>query len=176
MKWKKILLTIAVATFLADAARAAETADRFKYQKEGDRYGTQEFQVDLFGSYATKDRFGESRDRWGGGLGLTYFFSKYVGIGADSWLEEWKWPYRVNGDVYLRLPIEKLGLAPYAYGGGGREFKYVPTWTAHAGGGIEFRLNRYTGLFADGRRIWALDERPGANDFYQARFGLRLVF
>ena len=78
--------------------------------------------IDLFGTYATRDRFGNGEDGWGGGIGLNYFLTRYVGIGADSYIEEWKVPYRVNGSLLIRLPIDPVGLAPYVFGGGGREW------------------------------------------------------
>ncbi len=112
--------------------------------------------VDLFGTYATRDRFGNKVDKGGGGVGADYFFTRYLGIGADSYLEEWRTPYRVNGSAIVRLPLQgnMAGLAPYGFGGGGREFKYVPQYSWHAGGGVEFKFNRQWGIFGDAREVW----------------------
>jgi hypothetical protein len=112
--------------------------------------------VDLFGTYASRDRFGSDVDKGGGGVGVDYFFTRYLGIGADTYVEEWKAPYRVNGSAIIRLPLQgnMAGLAPYGFGGGGREFKYVPQYSWHAGGGVEFKFNRQWGIFGDAREVW----------------------
>jgi hypothetical protein len=147
--------------------------ERFRYDRESATlYNPGEFSLDLFGTWADRDRFGSEGDHWGGGLGVNFFLNRYVGIGADSYLEEWKWPYRVNGNVILRYPIDAAGLAPYIIGGGGREFKYAPQWTGHVGGGLEFRVNRHTGFFGEGRYVFP-DKTP---NYTLVRFGLRAVF
>src|SRR3954453_18331386 len=82
-------------------------SDRWKYDKENHtKFMPNEGSIDLFGSYATRDRYGNGEDGWGGGIGLNYFLTRYVGIGADSYIEEWKVPYRVNGSLLIRLPID----------------------------------------------------------------------
>src|SRR5512135_511350 len=106
MKWKN-LVVLSVLACLAQGVTAADWwHDRLAYERGGDLFNPNEFNVDMFGTYANRDRFGVQHDRWGGGLGLNYFASKYLGIGADSYLEEWKWPYRANGSLFLRLPIQ----------------------------------------------------------------------
>ncbi len=112
--------------------------------------------LQAFGTYATRDREGFRADQGGGGLGLTYFFTRYVGLGADTYVEEWKLPYRVNGSVILRLPLPEQfsHLAVYGFGGGGREFKDIPQFTWHGGGGLEYKCCRYFGLFADAREVF----------------------
>jgi hypothetical protein len=148
-------------------------SDRWKYDKENHtKFMPNEGSIDLFGTYATRDRFGNGEDGWGGGIGVNYFLTRYVGIGADSYIEEWKVPYRVNGSLFIRLPIDPVGLAPYVFAGGGRQWKYAPQWTAHAGAGLEFRLNSHTGFFADARRVFA----DRTEDYALWRAGLRLVF
>jgi hypothetical protein len=111
--------------------------------------------LDLFGTYADRDRYGNSVNHGGGGVGLDYFFTRYLGIGADSYLEEWKWPYRVNGSAIVRLPLPAPlhGLALYGLGGGGREFKNVAQYTWHGGGGVEWKLSRNFGIFGDIREV-----------------------
>jgi hypothetical protein len=173
----KTLLIIGATAFLTFSAfaqtRTTTWSDRFRYDREGATlFFPNEFQLDLFGTYADRDRFGNNEDNFGGGLGLNYFLNRYVGIMADSYLEEWKAPYRVNGSLALRLPIDRVGLAPYIFGGGGRQFKYVPQWTEHVGGGLEIRINPNTGIFADGRRVFA----DKTKDTALVRFGVRLAF
>jgi opacity protein-like surface antigen len=191
MKIEGLLVIAALAGFFNAASASAATttttttttttwSDRWKYDNSGaTKYLGNEFTLDLFGTYATRDRFGTGgKDNWGGGLGINYFITRYFGIGSDSYLEEWKAPYRVNGSLIARYPIDPIGLAPYAFGGGGREFKFVPQWTAHAGGGLEFRLNPHFGLFADGRRVFADKSwaEPRRRDYTLIRAGLRLGF
>ena len=170
---KRIILLAIVGLWAVQFAQAATFEERMRYdQNAADKYRANELDLDLFGTYATHDRFGNETDRGGGGLGLNYFPNKYVGIGADSYLEEWRWPYRVNGSLIVRFPLGQSGLAIYGLGGGGREWKYVPQWTGHAGGGLEFRFNPYTGIFADARRVFP-ENTP---DYTLARAGLRVSF
>jgi opacity protein-like surface antigen len=174
MKIKGLMAVAITAILLASQAKAADDwSDRFKYEKDSTtKYMPNEFSLDLFGTYATRDRYGHGDDNWGGGLGLNYFFTRYIGIGADSYLEEWKAPYRANGSLFVRIPIDSIGLAPYAFGGGGREWKYVPQWTLHAGGGLELRFNPHFGLFADGRRVFP----DRSQDYALWRAGVRFGF
>jgi hypothetical protein len=122
----------------------------------GEPFPAYQLSLQAFGTYATRGREGGSKKELGGGLGLTYFFTRYVGLGADTYVAEWKLPYRVNGSVILRLPLpEQLShLAVYGFGGGGREFKDVPQFTWHGGGGLEFKFCRQLGLFADVREVF----------------------
>jgi len=178
MKTNNWLAIVVVMALGASIGRAAPFADRFRYDTAAvDKFPPTELNLDLFGTWANENRFGvkkrEQDAHGGGGVGLNYFFNRYVGIGADSYVEEWKAPYRVNGSVFLRAPIPGgIGLAPYGFGGGGRELKYVPQWTLHGGAGLEFRFNQYSGLFIDGRRVFP-DKTP---DYTLARAGVRLNF
>jgi hypothetical protein len=174
MKIKGLIAIAVMALTLAGQAGAADHwGDRFKYENDTTtKYMPNEFSLDLFGTYATRDRFGNGEDGWGGGLGVNYFLTRYIGIGADSYIEEWKVPYRVNGSLILRIPIDKIGLAPYGFVGGGREWKYAAQWTAHAGGGLELRLNPHFGLFADGRRVFP----DKTQDYALWRAGVRFGF
>ena len=171
---KNVLVVVAVGVLTSSAVRAAQWENRFRYEREAvDKFPPHEMSLDLFGTYANRDRYGVEGDRGGGGLGLNYFMTRYIGIGADSYLEEWKWPYRVNGSLFLRYPMP-AGIAPYGFGGGGREFKYLTQWTYHAGGGVEFRINSYTGIFGDARRVFS--DRSSSLDYTLVRGGLRLSF
>jgi hypothetical protein len=175
MKVKFALAVIVAAGFWAGTAHAAVVwAERWRYEREEDAFPANQFNVDLFGTFANHDRSGTPRDRWGGGLGLDYFFNRYMGIGADTYVEEWKWPYRVNGSGILRLPLQThaAGLAPYIFGGGGRQFKDVPQYTWHGGGGFEFKFNRWTGIFGDARYVFA----DKTADYILARFGISVGF
>lgn len=173
MKVKNVLVTAALVLWTAQALNAASYWDeRFRYERAGDKFRPQEFQIDLFGSLATRDRSGDSQLTGGGGVGLNYFFTPVVGIGADSYIEDWKWPDHVDGSLILRWPFQAAGVAPYIFGGGGRQYHDIIQWTKHAGGGMEFRFNRFTGLFADARYIWPDETR----DYVLMRGGLRIGF
>jgi hypothetical protein len=174
MRLKAVLFMAAFALLAVTAsAQSSYWSDRLRYDREGATlFFPNEFSLDLFGTYADRDKFGTEKDRWGGGAGVTYFLNRYAGIMADSYLEEARWPYRVNGSLVLRLPIDRIGAAPYVFGGGGREMKYVPQWTEHVGGGLEFRINPHTGIFADGRRVFS----DKTKDTALVRFGVKLIF
>jgi hypothetical protein len=177
MKTNYSLVIAAAAILITAKSTQAQSSwnERFRYEHDGiDVFPSGQASVDLFGTYADRDRFGRDRDRGGGGAGLNYFFNRYMGIGADSYLEEWRWPYRANGSAILRLPLQgrAAGLAPYGIAGGGREFKYAPQYTGHVGGGMEFKLNPYTGIFADARRVFP--DKTG--DYTLVRAGLRFGF
>jgi len=176
MSTKTWLVCFAGLALTASAVKSAPWEDRFRYDQEAvDKFPPHELTLDLFGTYATRDRFGTRVDKGGGGVGINYFLTRYIGIGADSYVEEWKAPYRVNGSLFLRYPLPGMGgLAPYGFGGGGREMKYLPQWTYHGGGGVEFRFNRYTGVFGDIRRVFS--DLSSSLDYTLVRGGLRLSF
>src|ERR1035438_3391994 len=46
--------------------------------------------LQAFGTYATRDREGASKEELGSGLGVTYFFTRYIGLGADTYVAEWR--------------------------------------------------------------------------------------
>ena len=176
MRFKK-LLVIAVLGLCSATSFAQNTywSERFRYDRQSATlFNPNEGSLDLFGTYADRNRFAAPAENFGGGLGFNYFLTRYVGIGADSYIEEWKLPYRVNGSLILRLPIDQIAMAPYVFGGGGREFKYLTQWTYHVGGGVEFSVNSRNGIFADGRRVFS--DRSGVTDTALVRFGLRLGF
>src|SRR5258708_6933701 len=52
-------------------------------------FPSNQLRLDVFGTYATRNREGSSVNAGGGGLGVDYFFLRYVGIGADTYIEEW---------------------------------------------------------------------------------------
>ena len=158
---------------IVGSASAADWNDRWRYYRDGDDpFAAPDATLDMFGTWADRDRFGNDDENFGGGLGFSVYFCRYFGIMADSYIEEWRVPYRANGSAVLRLPLGRSGLAPYGFGGGGRQWKFVPQWTAHAGGGLELKLNPYTGLFGDWRRVFP----ETTDDYHLVRAGLRVGF
>jgi hypothetical protein len=151
-------------------------------------YRAQEFSLDLFGSYINhEEKFSHAfhsdirHGFFGGGVGLNYFFLRWFGIGGDVNFSDH--PGRITdqvmGNGIIRVPIGDTGLAPYAFGGGGRGIWPSWEWLADAGVGAEFRFRTSDqdhsprlGLFGDARYIWA--QNP--NDRALFRVGLRVVF
>ncbi len=172
------------ATIVEEPAGAPHWNDRFRYDRDADKvalYPDHEFTVDLFAAYAKgKRKFNDTFDtsmrhgKWGAGVGVNYFFTKCFGIGADAFGldNDGGLVDAANASVIFRLPIDVAHLAPYAFGGGGRQFEGSDTWTAHVGAGLEVRLNSHTGFFLDGRHVFT-DKGP---DYALLRSGLRLAF
>jgi hypothetical protein len=172
----------------------ATMGERFTYDSDDNqRFFANEFSIDLFGSWSDADDdndiddiddlddiddiFDSSSsedDTWGAGLGFNYFFTEMIGVGAHSTWNDNEGAFIDNFvvDALFRFPIDSISLAPYVLGGGGRIFEGDDRWEAHAGGGLEFRFNQYTGIFSDVRYIW-VDETA---DGYQIRFGMRFAF
>jgi len=146
-----------------------------------DRYTANELSLDMFGSYLAGERRAEDlfktnirHGTWGGGVGANYFFTREIGIGGDINIPDdgGNFINNVNGSLIARFPIVNSGLAPYLFGGGGRQTEPVWQWTGHAGVGVEYRFNPVTGIFADGRYMW-VDKTA---DEIQFRAGVRFVF
>jgi hypothetical protein len=148
----------------------------------GDRYTANELSLDFFASYLAGERRAEDLFKtnirhgfWGGGVGANYFFTRNIGIGADMNIPDdggGNFINNVNGSLIARFPIAQSGLAPYVFGGGGRQTDPAWEWTGHAGVGVEYRFNPVTGLFTDARYTWV----KHTSDEILFRAGLRFVF
>jgi hypothetical protein len=136
-----------------------------------------EIQVDAyFAGVAESDGF---LPGWGGGAGLNYYLTRYIGLGIEQdvfgkkggSLAHWG----TSAHLFLRYPIESLRLAPYAVVGGGT--CYASGLTGHGsgdmGGGVEYRFNRNLGLFSEARYFYSA-ELPRNSVIY--RTGFRFVF
>lgn len=189
MKIKLLVTTAAAAILMATGARADDSwlNTRLCYASGNTQlFNAHETSVDLFGLYeAPMHHFigGPFRHgNWGGGIGGNYFFTRYLGIGAEvGFLDQQpRFVNNVGGNLFARLPIDKVHLAPYVFGGGGGMFNNinipypVSTWYADAGCGLEFRFNPHLGIFGDVRYIWRSSHNAG--DQAAARVGARLVF
>jgi len=144
-------------------------------------YNCNELTMDFFGSYIAGERRIEDifktnirHGTWGGGVGANYFFTRWLGIGGDVNIPANGGPFvdSINGNLIARIPIANTGLAPYIFGGGGRQTDPAWQWTGQAGTGLEFRFNPYTGIFADTRYVWA----DKTSDSIYFRAGLRFAF
>lgn len=181
---KKGIFAALIAFALASSAYAAQPSfsQRFAYDRDTtELFRANEFSLDLFGAYnSAQSRLGSISTRslrqgeWGGGIGINYFFTRYVGIASDTHWMDWEGSFidNVTASLVVRAPLDNIRLAPYAFGGAGRIFEGRDSWSAHAGGGLEFRLNPHLGLFADGRYTWV----DHGGDFAMARFGVRVGF
>ena len=199
MKLTKTLIAIAALVCTVNVGRAQTTSvtttttttepsesrwhwnwnETFTYTTEVEKFRANEFSFDFFGSYnrssaKVNDFFDEpEHGDWGGGVGVNYFFLKWLGVGIDSSMHADGGTFvdNVSGSMILRLPIDSASMAPSIFGGGGRYFN-ADEWAVHAGAGIEFRLNPHTGIFIDGRYVWA----DKSSDSSQIRSGLRFAF
>lgn len=151
---------------------------------DSDLYRAQEFSVDLFGTGAidqrTIDHFSGNRVKHngvlGGGAGINYFFTRYIGIGGDAYVEHPDHHYieTPSGNLIVRIPILDTGFAPYVFGGGGYQFSEDAAGQdfAQGGGGVEFRFERDIGLFVDGRYVFT----DKTQNYAVVRAGIRLSF
>lgn len=145
-------------------------------------YRAHELSLDLFGSgsvgrYTLKHLSGRrvrENGELGAGLGLNYFFTRYIGIGGDLYSENRTGALvdSASGNVIGRFPIGESGLAPYAFAGGGYQFDGLEVAFGQFGGGLEFRFTPHIGVFADARLVY-----PEETKYYGlARLGLRFAF
>jgi hypothetical protein len=112
--------------------------------------------------------------RLGAGVGVNYFFTRYLGVGGDIYSEDTKDHFidSASGNLIARLPISDTPIAPYIFGGAGHQFDQVQQTFGQAGAGMEIRVAHHIGFFVDARYIFA--ERT--EDYGLARAGLRLSF
>ena len=167
-----VVLATAATTFAGDVSKKVVVAPQQEYL-----FNANEWQVDAFVAGAA-GRFNHKQyNGVGGGLGLSYFFTRYFGIGIDDTLGSLNGNGHAydnaQGNIFLRLPIESLHLAPYAIAGGGS------TWGNHAaqgngnvGGGLEYRFTKNVGIFVDSRYIYG---NNGLNESL-SRAGVRFAF
>lgn len=170
MKLIAILGGLMVSTILVSAA--TPWAERFGYTDQAGKFADTEFSVDLFGVAVSEERERLGGDSLGIGAGVNYFFCRYAGVGAETYLDELDFPDHIDFSAIGRFPLEDWSVAPYVFAGFGRQYSDVSQWSTHIGVGAEFRLNSATGLFVDLRRVFP-DETRDSTDF---RFGVRLVF
>lgn len=140
-----------------------------------------ELQIDAFGSGIF---YNVGRPGWGGGLGVNYFFTRYLGIGVEQGLlgrnnnssnsyTEWN----TLGTLYVRYPICSWNLAPYAMVGGGAFYGTGQGIGAgHVGGGLEYRFSDNIGVFTDARWLYTGEENFDQSGAVYARAGLRFAF
>ena len=159
---------------------AAATAE--DYSADNPLFRANEASLDLFGSVSvgqeTLNHISEERvrddGRLGLGLGGNYFFTRHLGLGGDAYTENTQHSFvdNASGNLIFRIPLDAIHLAPYIYGGGGRQFDPTELWFAQAGAGLEVRITRNLGIFADGRYVFT----DGTGNIGVGRLGLRCSF
>ena len=177
MKYQTLLVGISLL-----CAAGTAVADHHMTDSPSDHYRANEFDVDLFGGatvgQTTLEHLSRRRIRdngnLGAGVGISYFITRYVGIGADAYTESTADSIvdSASANVIFRLPLGQSGVAPYIFGGGGRQFDPTELWLGQFGGGLEYRFNHNVGVFADGRYVMA----DGTSNYGLFRLGLRLAF
>jgi Outer membrane protein beta-barrel domain len=147
-----------------------------------------EWSLDAFGTYLNPMRgiksFPNTNIRngtWGGGVGANYFWSKDVGLGADTSFQDGgiKFVNHVGGNLIVRFPFDCWRLVPYIFGGGGYQWSDRGQWFVDLGAGLEFRFNRHLGLFGDARYMFGDKVQPTippSRDNALFRTGLRFAF
>lgn len=133
-----------------------------------------EFHLDVFGSWIDTRSAGSG---FGGGLGATYFFHRYVGLGVDANLADVSnGLWTTSSSLIGRYPLELGGvcIAPYALAGGGIQADGTISGTWHAGGGLEWRATPSFGVFSEGRYVWTASDKSEEN--VRVSVGLRIVF
>lgn len=113
-------------------------------------YRAGEFNVDLYGTGNLKNEQRDSKDlKFGVGGRVTYFLTRNLGVGLSGESENAGHSVfdLVQGRVTIRAPLNN-SFAPYGFVQGGFLFER-DRWEAGAGGGLEFRMTRYLGTFAE---------------------------
>ena len=166
------------AVCLPVATAVAQTNDM------GDKplFRANEASLDLFGTLSidqdTIDHISgqriEDNGTWGAGIGFNYFPLRFLGFGADAYSQNTTGIFvdNASANLILRFPLDSIHLAPYIYGGGGYQFDPGEVWFGQVGAGLEFRVTRHFGLFADARYVIPHEEET----YGMARAGLRFAF
>lgn len=164
--FKKLLKTVVVGLMVTSIVACGAS----------DLYNCNELSMDVFGYTASRDKGGGNHQAWGSGVGASYFFNEYLGVGSDSYADAFTVPYLLNGSGIVRYQINGSPFAVYGFGGVGREWWHAPQWMEHVGAGGEYRFGHYfgyyTGAFVDVRGVF-----PGeTSDYWLLRFGFRITF
>jgi len=154
-----LTLTLATASLSFAGTSVTDSKKVIVAPMEGYLFNANEWQVDVYAAGAAGRFNHHSYNGFGGGLGLSYFFTRYFGIGIDDTLGSLNGNGHAydnfSGNLIARLPIESWHLAPYGFAGGGA------TWGNHAtagngdvGVGLEYRFTKNIGIFVDSRYLY----------------------
>ncbi len=194
---KKLTLSLLAAVAVATPSMAGTVVTDYKQPAPPAPepcFQDQEFSIDLFYSFnnGRPGRYHYLHDGSGGGVGLNYFFARYIGISVEgNWWGGARKGYdentgrsstskrvvthQVSGHLVLRYPVElsNFCFAPYIFGGGGGIWDGKGTGFGDVGAGVEFRITRNIGLFGDWR--WNFTGNK-SNDLDTTRAGIRFIF
>lgn len=173
---------IAIAGALAVLATTAAFGEGATGYSSSDLYRPSELSLDMFGTasigkytihHLSGDRI-RHNTRLGAGVGGNFFFTKYLGVGADVYSENLTGAFidSVSANLIFRLPLGESGFAPYAFGGGGHQFDPADVWFCQFGTGMEYRFTPNIGAFLDGRVVFPNETKY----FGLLRLGLRFPF
>lgn len=136
-------------------------------------FRAEEFSLSLYGTGAiAKEARAKEAISVGTGIGADYFITKGFGIGARAELSDFSHSVidRTSGRLTARAPLWDA-VAPYGYVEGGFNFEQDRLF-AGAGGGVEWRINKHVGTFAElGLETTTRGEATG-----RAAAGIRLPF
>lgn len=173
---KKIFLTITMAFALLSAMviNAADT------NKTSEVFSKNEVSLQLFGQWSDNNTITVQNlkkvNDYAGGASLTLFpLNYYVGVRASTYLSnlDGKFIDNAAGDLVLRLPIQKLRIAPYGVIGYNYDFG-TKGGLLETGGGVECRLFKGWGVFAEYNYDFKSDVR--VRDHQVLKAGLSLKF
>jgi hypothetical protein len=169
-------------TTTADSGSGAVTKDNGSQNEQTDLYRGNELSVDAFGTASLgqyniehpSNREIRQDTKFGAGAGLSYYITRYIGIGAEAYSQNTTGTFidSASANLMLRLPLGQSGFAPYIFGGGGHQFDQTDFWFGQAGGGMEYRFCPHMGVFLDARAVWPNETK----NYGVARLGLRFAF
>ncbi len=171
----KMLVGGTILMLAVNSALAADNAGN-------DYYRASELSLDAFGTASigkyTIDHLSGTGIRHnaqlGAGLGLNYFITRNIGVGADVYSDNTTGPFidSTSANLILRLPLGQSRFAPYAFGGGGRQFDPAKVWFVQVGGGLECRFTPKLSAFTDVRWVLPVETKYSG----LARIGMRFSF
>src|SRR5689334_22284182 len=104
MNVKRIILAAAAFVMLAtDPARGQD--------RGSDLFAARELSLDMFGFRSSADRGGVDKVAWGPGVGMNYFITRNIGVGADMYADAFELPYQVNFSAMYRYPLDRIPVA-----------------------------------------------------------------
>ncbi|MBV9462611.1 MAG: outer membrane beta-barrel protein [Verrucomicrobiae bacterium] len=156
--------------------RDLTTESQAVYDEEPNCFHANEWQVDLFATYADVIHNHHWNDGFGGGVGFNYFFTENWGAGLEGYWWDGDKPdsavlHNPGMNIFFRYPIQEWCLAPYAFIGPDGHLDGEKEVGGHAGLGLEWRFWEHVGAFIDGRY-----NLTSGDDIALARAGIRFNF